>query len=128
LKILLDTHAFLWIIGDDPRLSSAARDIFLRPENEVALSVASVWEILVKTASGKFQLPQPAGPFLRAELRKNSVTVLPILLQHVLRVEQLPLHHRNPFDRIIVAQAIEEKIPLVSADAKFSAYPVELLW
>lgn len=128
MKVLLDTHAFLWIIGDDPRLSPAARDIFLRPENEIALSVASVWEILVKTANGKFALPQPAGPFLRAEVRKNSVTVLPILLRHVLRIEQLPSHHRDPFDRIIVAQAIEEEIPLVSADSKFSAYPVELLW
>jgi PIN domain nuclease of toxin-antitoxin system len=128
LKVLLDTHAFLWIIGNDPRLSRSARDIFVCPENEVALSVASIWEILLKAATGKFTFPRPAGPFLRAELRKTSVTVLPILLQHVLRVEQLPLHHRDPFDRIILAQAVEEQIPLVSADSKLRLYPVQVLW
>ncbi len=128
MRVLFDTHAFLWIISNDPRLSPSARDTFSRQENEIILSVASVWEILLKAATGKFPFPQPVGRFLRTELRKTSVTVLPILLQHVLRLEDLPAHHRDPFDRIILAQALEEEIPVVSADPKFRLYPVEVLW
>ena len=128
MKVLFDTHAFFWIISNDPRLSSSARDVFVRSENEIVLSVASIWEILLKAATGKFPFPRPAGSFLRAELKKTSVAVLPITLQHVLRLEQLPLHHRDPFDRIILAQAMEEQIPVVSADSKFQLYPVNVLW
>ncbi len=128
MRVLFDTHAFLWIISNDPQLSPSARDTFSRQENEIILSVASVWEILLKAATGKFPFPQPVGRFLRTELRKTSVTVLPILLQHVLRLEDLPPHHRDPFDRIILAQAIEEDLPIMSADSKFRLYPVEVLW
>lgn len=128
MRVLFDTHAFLWVISDDPRLSSSARNAFSRQENEIILSVASVWEVLLKAATGRFPFPQPAGPFLRSELRKGSVIVLPILLQHVLRLEDLPSHHRDPFDRIILAQAIEEKMPIVSIDVKFRQYPVAVLW
>jgi PIN domain nuclease of toxin-antitoxin system len=128
VKVLFDTHAFFWAVSSDRRLSPSARDVFVRPENEVVLSVASIWEILLKAATGRFPFPQPAGAFIRSAMSKTSVTVLPILLQHVLRVEQLPPHHRDPFDRIILAQAIEEQIPIVSVDEKLRQYPVQVLW
>ena len=128
LKILFDTHAFFWIVSDDPRLSAAARKIFARSDSEIILSVASIWEILLKAQTGKFPFPRPADAYIRAQIKKSSITVLPIRLEHVFRLEQLALHHRDPFDRIILAQALEENIPIVSADSKFRLYPVEVLW
>jgi PIN domain nuclease of toxin-antitoxin system len=128
LKVLFDTHAFLWAISDDERLSSSAGRIFTDPTNQVLLSAASAWEILVKAETGRLPFPRPAGPYLRNQLRKTATAVLPVQLSHVLRLENLPHHHRDPFDRMILAQAIEEEIPVVSADSKFALYPVELLW
>ena len=128
MKVLLDTHVFLWAISEDPRLSSSARKIFTAADSENLLSVASVWEILVKAEAGRLPFPRPASSYLRTQLRKTSTAVLPILLSHVLRLESLPLHHRDPFDRIILAQALEEEIPVVSADSKFHLYPIEVLW
>jgi len=128
VKLLLDTHAFLWILGDDARLSQAARNAFSSPQNEVLLSVASIWEIVVKAASGKLAFPQPAAPYLREQIRQTRLEVLPIVLSHVLRLESLPMRHRDPFDRILVAQALEERIPLVSRDRTLRTYGVEILW
>jgi len=128
VKLLLDTHTFLWIVGDDARLSPAARSAFRNPQNEVLLSIASIWEILVKAALGKLPFPRPAASYLREQIRHTRVEVLPIMLAHVLRLERLPMRHRDPFDRILVAQALEERIPLVSRDRTLSAYGVEILW
>lgn len=128
MKLLLDTHAFLWIVADDARLSQAARNAFSGPQNEVWLSVASIWEIVVKAARGKLPFPQPAAPYLREQIRQTRVEVLPISLSHVFRLESLPMRHRDPFDRILVAQALEERIPLVSRDRTLSGYGVEILW
>lgn len=128
MRVLLDTQAFLWLLGDDSLLSDRARSVFANPDNEVLLSVASVWEIVVKAQRGKLQFPQPAGPYIRQQIRKTSVDVLPISLAHVLQVEKLPTHHRDPFDRILLAQAVEERIPIMSTDRAFEAYPVEILW
>ena len=128
MKVLLDTHTFLWVVSDDPRLSKSARKIFTGADNEILLSVASVWEILIKAESGKLPFPRPAGAYLRSQLRKTSTTVLPLLLSHVFQLENMPTHHRDPFDRMILAQAIEEGLPILSADTKFRLYPVEVLW
>jgi PIN domain nuclease of toxin-antitoxin system len=127
MKALLDTHTFLWAISDDPRLSSRAQQLFTAP-NDLWLSVASIWEILIKTKAGKLPLPEPTGPYLTKELAKNRIKVLPIALDHVLRIETLAVHHRDPFDRIMIAQSIEEKLPLISADPIFQRYPVNLIW
>jgi|SRR5579863_3383 PIN domain nuclease of toxin-antitoxin system len=127
MKALLDTHTFLWAIADHPALSHRAQQIFTGP-HDLWFSVASVWEILIKTRGGKFPLPQPAGPYLIKKLRENRIEVLPITLDHVLRIESLPVHHRDPFDRILIAQSLEEKLPLVSADPQFQKYPVQLIW
>jgi PIN domain nuclease of toxin-antitoxin system len=128
LRVLFDTHGFLWAVSDDSHLSSTARRIFTDPANEILLSVASIWEILVKAEAGRLPLPRPSASYIQSQLLKTSTEVLPILLRHVLQIANLPPHHRDPFDRIILAQAVEEKIPVVSADTKFRAYPVEVLW
>jgi PIN domain nuclease of toxin-antitoxin system len=127
VKALLDTHAFLWAIAKDRRLSLAAERVFTGP-SDLLLSVASVWEVLSKVHAGKLRLPEPSGPYLVKELRKNKIEVLPINLDHVLRLESLELHHRDPFDRMLIAQGITEKIPIVTGDPMFARYPVELIW
>jgi PIN domain nuclease of toxin-antitoxin system len=127
MRSLLDTHAFLWAIADDQRLSRRAQKIFTGP-HDLWLSAASIWEILIKVQAGKLPLPQPSGPYLVKQAAENRIEVLPITLDHILRVESLPMHHRDPFDRILVAQSIEEKLPLITADPQFERYPVELIW
>jgi len=128
MRILFDTHAFLWAIENDAKLSLRARQVFSHTGNEVLLSVASIWEILLKVETGKLRSVGATSSFIRTQCRKACITILPILLEHVLRLESLPVHHRDPFDRIILAQALEERIPIVSVDAKFRQYPVEVLW
>jgi PIN domain nuclease of toxin-antitoxin system len=94
----------------------------------VLLSVASVWEIVVKATGCKLPFPEPVAPYIREQIRQTRVEVLPIVLSHVLRLESLPMRHRDPFDRILVAQALEERIPLVSRDRTLGGYGVEILW
>jgi PIN domain nuclease of toxin-antitoxin system len=127
MKALLDTHAFLWAIADDKRLSRRAQKVFTGP-NDLWLSVASFWEILIKVKTGKLPLPEPSGPYLVREAAKNRIEVLAIRLDHVLRIESLEEHHRDPFDRILIAQSIEEKLPLVTSDPHFERYPIEVIW
>jgi PIN domain nuclease of toxin-antitoxin system len=127
MRALLDTHAFLWAIADDKRLSRRAQKIFTGP-NDLWLSVASFWEILIKVRTGKLPLPEPSGPYLVRKAAENRIEVLPIKLDHVLRIESLEEHHRDPFDRVLIAQSIEEKLPLVTSDPHFERYPVELIW
>jgi PIN domain nuclease of toxin-antitoxin system len=91
-------------------------------------SVVSLWEAIQKAQVGKLSLPLPAGPFLTNELSSNHVRLLPVSLSHVLRVEELPLHHRDPFDRLLIAQSIEEGWPIVTADPWFARYPVDVIW
>jgi PIN domain nuclease of toxin-antitoxin system len=127
MKALLDTHTFLWAISNHPALSRRAREIFTGP-NDLWLSVASVWEILIKNKTGKLPLPKPSGPYLIKKLSENRIEILPIRLDHVLRIENLAVHHRDPFDHLLIAQSIEEKLPLISADPVFGSYPVDLIW
>jgi PIN domain nuclease of toxin-antitoxin system len=127
MKALLDTHTFLWAISDDPKLSRRAQQTFTGP-NDLWLSVASVWEILIKVKAGKLPLPQPAGLYLVRKLSENRIGVLPIKLDHVLTIENLEVHHRDPFDRILIAQSIQEKYPIVSSDPIFERYPVDVIW
>jgi PIN domain nuclease of toxin-antitoxin system len=128
MKILLDTHAFLWAITEDAQLSVRAREIFTARTSELFLSVASIWEILIKVQLKKLPLSKPVVPFLREQLANNNIHVLPIVLDHVARLEDLPVHHRDPFDRILVAQSMEEGWPLLSADPLLARYPAELIW
>ena len=127
MKALLDTHAFLWAISGDQKLSRRAAEIFSGP-SDLWLSVASIWEILIKVQIGKIPLPGPAGPYLTKELVENQIEILPISLDHALRIESLANHHSDPFDRMLIAQSLEEKLPIVTADRVFSRYPVEVIW
>jgi PIN domain nuclease of toxin-antitoxin system len=127
VKALLDTHAFLWAIAEEGKLSRRAQQIFTGP-NDLFFSVASIWEILIKVQAGKLGLPVPASPYLVKKLAENRIQVLPITLDHVLRIESLGLHHRDPFDRILIAQSLEDDLPIISADPVFQKYPVNIIW
>jgi PIN domain nuclease of toxin-antitoxin system len=126
MRVLLDTHVFLWALTDPDKLSSAARKTI--STSDLFWSAASVWETLIKVQVGKLPLPLPVGDYLTSKMLANGVSVLPVSLQHVLRIEELEMHHRDPFDRILIAQSIEEKMPLVTADPTMESYPVEQIW
>jgi PIN domain nuclease of toxin-antitoxin system len=127
MKALLDTHAFLWALAGDARMSRHAREVFAG-SSDLFLSIASIWEIIIKVQSGKLNLPRPAGPYVLRKLAENSIKSLPISIDHLLAVERLPVHHRDPFDRILIAQSIEENLPVMTADPLFTKYPVQVTW
>jgi PIN domain nuclease of toxin-antitoxin system len=127
MKAILDTHAFLWALAGDARMSSRARDIFAG-STDLSLSIASVWEILIKVQSGKLNFPRPAGPYLLSRLAENRIKRLSISIDHLLAFERLPMHHRDPFDRILIAQSIEENWPIITADPMFKQYPIRVIW
>jgi len=126
MNILLDTHIFLWALTDESKLSARVRKLL--PTANTWFSVASIWEILIKSQAGRLPLPPPVGPFVISKLAFNGVRVLPVTTDHVLRIEFLPGHHRDPFDRMLIAQSQAEKLPLVTADPIFARYAVEVIW
>lgn len=128
MRILLDTCAFLWIALDAPELSATAREAFSHPDNDVYLSAASAWEIAVKHGLGRLALPEPPAvcvPRLREEL---GIEPLPIAEDEALHVRRLPPLHRDPFDRILVCQAILRGMTLLTPDAAIGLYPAPILW
>lgn len=127
MKALLDTHAFLWALAGDSRMSRRARDLFAGSA-DLFLSMASIWEIIIKVQSGKLTLPRPAGPYVLRKLAENRISSLPISIDHLLAVERLPMHHRDPFARMVIAQSIEEKLSVITADPLFKQYPVQVIW
>ena len=128
MRALLDTHTFLWWITDRPQLSARAREIISDGSNELFLSAASGWEIAIKAQLGKPELPDDPEHFIVEQLALNAFTSLPIRLDHALHVYALPRHHRDPFDRILIAQCQLENLPILSADPQIARYPVEVLW
>jgi PIN domain nuclease of toxin-antitoxin system len=126
LAVLLDTHAFLWWTQNDSRLSKPARDAIV--DSDRRLSLASCWELAVKVSLNRIGFDQPLNQFLTEQMLANGISLLPIEFRHVMRVAQLPFHDRDPFDRLLVAQAIEERLSLVSADPAFDAYGVARIW
>jgi PIN domain nuclease of toxin-antitoxin system len=128
MRLLLDTHVFLWFITADPRLSPTAEQAIRLSDNTPLLSIASVWEIAIKVRLQRLPIPQPLDVFIPEQLRSNRVGLLPIELHHAYEVARLPMHHRDPFDRILIAQAIRENVPVLTADSAFEAYPVQRLW
>ncbi len=128
MRILLDTHAFLWWITDDPQLSEHARAIIEDPENSLFLSAASAWEIAIKAGTGRLPLPDVPARFVLQQMAANAVEGLPILLEHALLVYELPPLHRDPFDRLLVAQSRSEKIPILTLDSQIAQYAVETIW
>ena len=128
MRVLLDTHAFLWWISDSPRLSALAREVMSDSNNVLYFSVASGWEIAIKAQLGRLQLPNDLGSFIPEQLAANNMTVLPVQLHHALHVSTLSRYHRDPFDRILIAQSQVESLPLVTVDAKISRYAVDIIW
>jgi PIN domain nuclease of toxin-antitoxin system len=128
VKLLLDTPAFLWWIGDDARLSAPSREAIADPGNEVSFSVASAWELAIKTGLGRFEPDGDLGPFLEDQIQRNAFRVLPVKLEHAVSVSSLPAHHRDPFDRLLVAQAAAEGMTLVSRDPQLRKYDAPTLW
>ena len=121
--ILLDTHTFLWWVADDPRLSAKARTTVTNAD-DVFLSVASCWEMAIKVSLEKLTLPRPVDRFVSEHLGLNQFALLPVDLEHASRVAALPFHHRDPFDRLLVAQAQIEDLTILTADPVFDAYDV----
>lgn len=128
MKFLLDTHSFLWYINGHPNLSLAARDIIEDASSQPFLSVASLWEIAIKISLGKLSLAQPFEVIILEQMNLNGIQLLSIELPHLAIVAKLPFHHRDPFDRLIIAQAIVEGIPIVGADHTFDSYSINRLW
>jgi PIN domain nuclease of toxin-antitoxin system len=128
MKALLDTSTFLWFISDSDRLSIKARNYIADLENNLILSIASLWEIAIKTSIGKLELLRPFDQLIPAQLEENAIEVLPIKLAHLSNIISLKLHHRDPFDRLLIAQSITEKIPVITSDAVFTQYPVDIIW
>ena len=128
MRLLLDTHAFLWFLLDDPQLSSTARALVDDPTNDIEVSPATYWEIAIKISLGKYELPEPYGLFIEREMATNNFRILPIEPKHTAALINLPFHHRDPFDRLMIAQAIVERIPIATVDVAFDAYPITRLW
>jgi len=128
MRILLDTHVFLWWITDDQRLSHKARQIIGDGCNDLFLSAASGWEMAIKAGLGRLDLPAAMEEFVAEHLTVNAIRALPVQMNHVLRVSDLPHHHRDPFDRLLVAQAIAEDLPIMTADPLIARYPVTVIW
>jgi PIN domain nuclease of toxin-antitoxin system len=128
MKALLDTHVFLWWINDDPRLSDAARELIGNGENALFLSAASGWEIATKMRLGRLEVQGDPEQFIFEQLALNDITVLPISMSHALRTTALPDHHRDPFDRMLVAQSQIEQLPIVTTDPLITRYAVEAIW
>ena len=128
MKLLLDTHVLLWFQADDPKLSATARAAILDPANERWLSPISLLEIAIKVRIGKLPLSAPFGVLYPSTLAADDIHVLPLEADHIEPLTTLPLHHKDPFDRLIVATALVEGLTLVSADAAFDAYGVGRIW
>ena len=128
MKVLLDTHALLWLIADDDRLSENARQIFLNSENRLFFSAASLWELCIKKSLGKISLKNGWFQTIQEEMEINTIQWLPIELTHCAEVAEMPFHHRDPFDRMLIAQATVEGMQLLSRDSRLSDYAIERVW
>jgi PIN domain nuclease of toxin-antitoxin system len=126
MRILIDTHAFLWWVQDDPKLSRSARKAITG--GDCYLSLASCWETAIKVSLDRLRLDRPLTQFFAEQLPANGITLLPIEFRHVMRVAELPFHHRDSFDRLLIAQALEESLSIVSIDEQFDAYPARRIW
>ncbi|MFN3397595.1 MAG: type II toxin-antitoxin system VapC family toxin [Sulfurimicrobium sp.] len=128
MNLLLDTHAFIWLWEDTskipPRVLAACED----PENQLYLSIASVWEMQIKVAVGKLSFHQPLSEIIEYQKNENGVSILPVSLAHIWQLGTLPAHHNDPFDRMLVAQAATDKLALVTADRHIARYSIELFW
>jgi PIN domain nuclease of toxin-antitoxin system len=128
LKLLLDSNVLLWSIFDRKRLSSKVRRLIEDDAHEIFVSVASVWELSIKVAKGKLAMPGGSIRYVMEQMERTGTKVLPLADKHILRMETLPHHHGDPFDRMIVAQALEEECAILSSDVRMAAYDARVIW
>jgi PIN domain nuclease of toxin-antitoxin system len=128
VRLLLDTHSFLWFINGSPQISTNARTLIEDASNQPLLSAASLWEMAIKLSLGKLSLAQPFEVLIPQQMRLNGIKLLGIEIEHTAAVSKLPFHHRDPFDRLLIAQAMVEQMPIVSADMAFDTYSIKRLW
>jgi len=128
MRVLVDTHVFLWWVEGNRALPAKAREALSDRDNECLLSLVSVWELAIKAGLGKLKLALPVQRYVVEHVIANGFRILDIRMEHVGRVESLAPHHGDPFDRLLIAQALEEKLPIVTADPVFRKYGVRRIW
>jgi PIN domain nuclease of toxin-antitoxin system len=128
MRVLIDTHVFIWWTGASNQLSPLVRDTLTDPQTEAMLSIASVWEMQIKVSLAKLSFQTALPDLVNDEISRNRISLLSIDLRHIYELHKLPLHHRDPFDRLLIAQSMLEKLTLISIDEKFDAYGVDRLW
>lgn len=128
MRLLLATHAFLWFVLNDSQLSAIACDLIAEPSNDVLISPASYWEIAIKISLGKYQLPESFETWMEHQVQVNEFEILPIGISHAAAIATLPFHHKDPFDRLLIAQTLVEKLPIISVDQVLDAYSVVRYW
>lgn len=128
MKYLLDTHTLLWFLQGDKKLSGKAQQLIDSPRNSKFLSIVSLWEIAVKVSLGKLVLDKPYERLFPEQLHFNRIQILNITVDSLIKLTTLPFHHRDPFDRLIIAQALVEDLPIIGADVAFDAYGISREW
>ncbi len=128
MKVLLDTRTFLSLMVDDPNLSPRATTTFLDSDNTLYLSMASAWEMAIKSSLNKLKLPLPVDQYIVTRTQTHGITLLDITIEHMAVVENLPYHHKDPFDRLLISQCLSEKLPIITNDRMFAAYPIQRVW
>ena len=128
LRALVDTHTFLWALLHERRLSVSAKQVLTAPDNELFFSLVSLWEVAIKLKTGKLHLPGTSVNYVHNEMTAYGLKLLPIRYEHILRLEMMPRLHGDPFDRLLIAQALHEGLPMLTADAQFRAYGVDVVW
>ena len=128
MRLLLDTHAFIWYTTDSSRLTATGRSLIDNGENDILLSTASVWEMAIKHSIGRLTFSMPFMEFIKQQIAVNRIDIVEITFDHIEVVASLPLHHRDPFDRLIIPQSMVQQIPILSVDAIFDAYAIARVW
>ena len=128
MRVLIDTHVFIWWTSDVKKLSSRVHNLLLDPSTEAILSVVSIWEMQIKMSLGKLQFRTALSELVDDEINRNRIELLPLSLSHIYALSNLPHHHRDPFDRILIAQSMEEDLQILSIDEMFDTYDVKRLW
>ncbi len=128
MRALLDTSSFLRFVAGSERLSRQAREFMEDFDNKLVISVASLWETAIKVSIGKLELLRHFDQFIPEKLEENEIDILHVRLSHLSEMIKLPFHHRDPFDRIIIAQAISENLPVIACDSIFKEYPIDIIW
>ena len=128
MRVLVDTHTFLWDLADDPRSSRKARELLSSDKHELVFSLVSLWEIAIKIKTGKLNTIGSSVAYIRDEMKAYGMELLPIRYEHIVQLESLPHHHSDPFDRLLIAQSITESLPILTGDKVFQRYDAKIVW